>query len=257
MSGARLDEDECRWRSALSKRRPGPSGQSTIDNPLTAPPPPQRRLPSRRAALLGLAAAAVAAGIAIALLTGNGGGGGRFESGHRTLVQVASGYLGMPSSEIRRRLRAGASLEEIADGTKGRSRTGLLEALYDARAREIRDRHLPPADERTALRAARAVLAAQVGRARSTSGIVRIAASYLGLQRAVLAKELAHGRTLAAIANATPGRSSDGLVEAIVRVRRRAIDRALAGHAISAAQARRSLSRLRTRAERQTSRALG
>ena len=44
-------------------------------------------------------------------------------------------YLGLPADQMKQQLRAGKSLGEIADGTSGKSRTGLLGDL-DARAAE-------------------------------------------------------------------------------------------------------------------------
>ncbi len=216
---------------------------------------PTRR-PSRRTALLALAAAALASGILIAVLSG-GGTERRFDTGRRTLVQVASGYLGVPASEIRRRLRSGTSLAAIAATTSGHSRHGLLEAALRARSAEIESMHLPPAQQRAALQAAPRLLARQLARAGRGSGLREIAAGYLGLSEAQLARELGARGTLAAVAGATPGRSRAGLIEAIVHTRRIRIEHALAVKALGAAQARRELARLREHAERQIARPAG
>jgi len=44
-------------------------------------------------------------------------------------------YLGLPADQVKQQLRSGKSLGEIADGTVGKSRTGLLNDL-DAKAAE-------------------------------------------------------------------------------------------------------------------------
>lgn len=46
-----------------------------------------------------------------------------------------------------------------------------------------------------------------------------VAAGYLGISRAQLHHELARGRTLAEVANSTPGHTAKGLAEAILKVR--------------------------------------
>ncbi len=198
----------------------------------------------------------MAAGLAIALLSPGEHSQRFFGPGHHTLVQLAARYLGLPPAEIRRRMRAGESLGAIAAQTAGRSRAGLLEAAYRARTARIERRHLAPPLERAALRAARRMLTVQLDRPPSSTGVARIAARYLGVGEAKLARELAGGRTLATIADATPARSSRGLVEAIVLARHETIERALAAHTITAAEARRESSNVRARAERQISRSL-
>ena len=143
------------------------------------------------------------------------------------MVQAASGYLDMPAQELRRRLRAGETLGEIAASTGGASRAGLIEAVYAARSQQIKARHLAPAEERAELRALRRALVLQVDRARRRARLISAAADYLGLSEAELRAKLASGRTLAQIAAATPGHSRAGLIDAIVTPRRAALQRAV------------------------------
>ena len=210
---------------------------------------------TRRAAFLGIAAAAV---IAAVLFLALGGGGrnaarrGRVSASARdAVVQRAAGYLGVSPAEVRRRLRGGETLGELAAARKGGSRQGLIQSLYAAGAAAIRARHLSPAAEAARLRELRRALTAQIDHARRRAGLLRSAAVYLGMSEATLAAKLAGGRTLAQVAATTPGRSRAGLVEALVAERRRTIERALAENALPPAAAKRAIARLRSRAERQ------
>ncbi len=61
-------------------------------------------------------------------------------------------------------------------------------------------------------------------------GPLMVVSSYLGLTRAQILSQLKAGKTLAQIANATPGRSATGLVDAIVAAVKTKLDaRAKAG----------------------------
>lgn len=67
---------------------------------------------------------------------------------------------------------------------------------------------------------------------------VPLASEYLGLSRAQLRAEIRSGRTLAQIAEATPGRSASGLVQALVAARVARIARSSAGGGASGSNAR-------------------
>ncbi|HXD55944.1 MAG TPA: hypothetical protein VN618_14405 [Solirubrobacteraceae bacterium] len=209
--------------------------------------------------MLAVAAVAVAAAILIIALDGHGDsgsrhGGGATRDGRGTVVQLAAGYLGVPVAEVRARLRRGETLGQIAASGKGASRIGLIESLYSARAAAVKARGLSPAAEAAELRTVRRTLIAQVDHARRRAGLVRGAASYLGLDEAELTGKLAGGHTLAQVAAATPGRSWAGLLQALLATRRQAIERAVSEKAVSAGAAHRALSRLRSRLERQIER---
>ena len=74
--------------------------------------------------------------------------------------------------------------------------------------------------------------------------------SYLGLTREQLRAELRAGKTLAQIADATPGRSATGLREAIVAALRTRLDGKVAAHALSASAERHRLGHLQPRIEK-------
>ena len=205
--------------------------------------------------MLGVAVAAVVAAVVVLAVGGGGKHAKRRDSSaagaHATVVQRAAGYLGVAPAEVRRRLRKGETLGQLAASGKGTSRQGLIESLYAAGANAIRARQLSPAIEAAQLRDLRLTLTAQVDHARRRAGLLRTAAAYLGISESALVAKLAGGRTLAQVAAATPGRSRSGLVQALVATRRRTIERALAEKAVSSSAAKRAISRLRGRAERQ------
>ena len=99
-----------------------------------------------------------------------------------------------------------------------------------------------------------AVTEAREAAARSN---VRTAASYLGISPLQLRKELRSGRTLAQIAASTPGKSPQGIAEALGRSREAALSAALAGGKISSAQEREQLAALHARTAAEVSRAHG
>lgn len=232
--------------------------QSTIHNPLTTPPGHPIGGSRYRPALLAVAAAAVLAAVVIIVLSGGGGGSKtpHPHGGQGSVVHVAAGYLGVAPADVRRRLNAGETLAQIAATSKGRSRHGLIEKVYDAKAEQIKRGHLPPAQERAELRAVRRSLVAQVDHARRRAGL-HGAEHYLGLSEAELQARLAHGQSLASVAESLPGHSRKGLLDAILAIRSETIERAVREKRIKAAEGRVAIAGLRRRAERQIARSGG
>jgi ribosomal protein L10 len=88
--------------------------------------------------------------------------------------------------------------------------------------------------------------AVRAAKAAGHGGEVRAAAGYLGLTVAELRADLKAGKTLAQVADATPGKSADGLVQALVAAAKAKLDAAVAAGKITAAQESQVLSRLTT-----------
>jgi hypothetical protein len=88
-------------------------------------------------------------------------------------------------------------------------------------------------------------------------GDLAVAASYLGLTGAQLRSDLRAGRTLASVANATSGRSSAGLIEALVSAKAATLDAAKAGGKLPKAKESARLARFRKRALAEVSRLPG
>ena len=81
--------------------------------------------------------------------------------------------------------------------------------------------------------------------AQRSRGEISAAASYLGLKRAELRRRVGSGESLAGVADATGGRSSAGLIDAILAVRLARLRAEVAAGSITAAAANARASRLR------------
>jgi len=79
------------------------------------------------------------------------------------------------------------------------------------------------------------------------AGLTTAAAQYLGISEASLRADLKGGKSLAAIATATPGKSSAGLSAAIIAAETTRLDARVASGAITAAQEQQMLSKLSSR----------
>jgi hypothetical protein len=215
---------------------------------------------SKRTLMIAVAVAAIAAGVIVAV-TSSGGGHAHSRSaragaaaaaararGH-TEVEAAAGYLGLTKTQLRKQLRSGRTLAQIA-AANGRSSKGLLEALLSARAArlsaEVAAKRLSPAAERKALARLHRRLTAELER---TPGYSRlpVAAQYLGVSTAQLRADLHAGRSLAQIAAATPGKSAAGLIDARVSDREATLEAARASGSISATVERELTAGLRQR----------
>jgi hypothetical protein len=206
----------------------------------------------RRTAMLAVAAAAVLAAILILVFTGGQRhartGAARVGAGGPTDVQVAAAYLGSTPRQVRRRLRAGETLGQLAEAGKGTSRAGLLTALQRARAAAVKQRRLPAAQERTELAALRAELELELSRVRGRRpGELAIATRYLGITPAALTAALRAGSSLADLAQRTAGRSRGGLIAAIMAPRRARLEAAARSHQITTAEERAAIGLLRAR----------
>ncbi len=153
---------------------------------------------------------------------------------HASAIATAADYLGLSQARLRGELRSGRSLAQVANATDGKSAAGLVAAL-----------------EKQKLAAAAASLPGRIAfavdrprGAGARSGTLRAAAGYLGVSAAQLRTEERAGKTLAQIADSTSGKSSAGLLDALVAVRRAAIDAAVKARTITRAQADKLLSSL-------------
>jgi len=212
----------------------------------------------RRNLLLGLALVAVLAGVIIAV---SGQGTKHTPANARRLeparsgtseVALAASYLGISPATLRRRLRQGETMAEIAGSTPGRSTGGLIAAL--ARAREAQAREAALAAHRplsaAELARVRAQIVAEANRGRGRSGAVSAAAAYLGLSDSAVRARLRAGQSLAEIAAAV-GRSRAGLIEALVALKASRLRTAVSEHAITAAEEKAALATLSARVKRE------
>src|SRR5689334_10381577 len=103
--------------------------------------------------MLAVALLAVVAAVLIVALGGNentrrGRPAGAVAAGGKSATQLASGYLGVEPSKLRRRLRSGETLAEVAESTPGHSARGLMHTLLAYRAAELRAQGVPPGEAR-------------------------------------------------------------------------------------------------------------
>jgi hypothetical protein len=207
------------------------------------------RVPGKRVALLGLAALAVLAAVLILVLSG-GGQHRRMRIGPvgQSDVQVAAGYLGISTEDLRRQLRSGLTLAQVADTGKGTSSAGLFHALLQARTAAIKKRGLSTGKEKEKLASISQRLENELRRARrGNSSVMALASGYLGIEADTLLSRLASGKSLAEIASATTGKSRSGLIEALTRPRERRLRRAAASHRLTATAAQATIDAFRTR----------
>lgn len=211
--------------------------------------------------MLAVAVAAVVAGAIVVGVSSGGGSHGHAEHGTRAAtsseVALAAGYLDLSRAELLHELQSGRTLAQIASATSGRSVKGLVDALVAERAARI---HAAVAANRTSPRSAARKLArlrrritATIERMRGYSD-VGVAAGYLGVSTTKLRNELLAGASLRQIAEATPGRSAAGLIDARVEAEQANLSAELASGRISRSAEQVLLSGLSERVTREVDR---
>ncbi|HEY4427157.1 MAG TPA: hypothetical protein VGN08_03040 [Solirubrobacteraceae bacterium] len=195
--------------------------------------------------LLGIAALVVLAGGTMAAVTA---ARGPSRPAHPGPLVSAAAYLGIEKTTLQTELRSGRSLAQIANSTSGKSAAGLVNALVAVDRARLR----------TAIESLPRRVEAQVNRpggpkAAGPRGEQRLGAAgepvtrYLGISRAQLHKELRAGRSLAQIADATPGKSAAGLIDALVVARKAALHARVAAGRLTPQQEQARLSKLQSR----------
>jgi hypothetical protein len=210
------------------------------------------RAPAKRVAMLGMAALAILAAVLILVLSSGGDQGrhphARIGPAGQSDIQVAAGYLGISTADLRQRLRSGLTLAQVADAGRGTSGAGLLSVLQQARAATLSRRGLSSDKERERLATITRGLERELGRARrGHSRELTLASGYLGIGAKTLLSRLASGESLAEIAEATAGKSRSGLIEALTGPRERRLRAASTSHQITAATAKMAIDAFRAR----------
>lgn len=145
------------------------------------------------------------------------------------LLAAAATYIGVSETALRDELRAGKSLAEVAVAN-GKTRDGLIAALTQtagqAIAQLVDQKGINAGKDRRSSRGPNV-----------TGDPYATAATYLGISQADLIARVRAGETLAAIANATAGKSRDGLIQALVANAQARIDQAQAAGTITADRA--------------------
>jgi hypothetical protein len=180
--------------------------------------------------------------------------GGFFGFGHRAFgpmhagrggdLATAASYLGLDEGALRTQLQGGKTLAQIADATPGKSAKGLIDALVAHEKNEIEQAVTAGRLSRDQANRIEQNLADRVtalvngtfprgwpgpgfDRGHGPGDDLAAAASYLGLDEASVRAQLEAGKTLAQIADATPGKSAKGLVDALVAHEKAEIEQAV------------------------------
>ncbi len=162
--------------------------------------------------------------------------------GKSSYFAAAATYIGITEAELRTELGTDKSLADVALA-HGKTRDGLIAALTAAQQQDI----ATLVDQKAI--GARPNPGAAFGRGPKnvTGDSLAAAARYLGTTEADLGTKIRAGETLAQIANATAGKSRDGLVSALVADATAKIDGAQTAGTITAEQATQLKANLSTR----------
>jgi hypothetical protein len=180
-------------------------------------------------------------------------------------LQAAADYLGVSTDQLTRELGSSRSLAQIADAHSGKSAQGLTEAIIASRKARLGKlaSRLPKRIGAEVARTGRggAGASGKGGSAAQAQGLSRLglftaaghlgsaAADYLGLTPAQLRGQLQSGKTLAQLAEATPGKSKAGLIDALVAAKQERLAGKLAKKRLTQARAARKAQRLHKRVE--------
>jgi hypothetical protein len=162
-----------------------------------------------------------------------------------TYLTAAAAYIGITEAELRTELGTDKSLADVAVA-HGKTRDGLIAALAAAQQQEI-----ATLVDQKGIGARPSGPGIGFGRGPGgknvTGDSLAAAATYLGTTEADLHTKLRAGQTLAQIANATPGKNRDGLVNALVADATAKIDAAQTAGRVTADQATQLKANLSTR----------
>ena len=160
-----------------------------------------------------------------------------------SVFTAAATYIGITEAQLRTELGTDKSLADVAVA-HGKTRDGLIQALVAAQQQSI----ATLVDQKgIGARPAGPGIGRGPGGPRVTGDPLAAAATYLGTTTADLDAKIRAGQTLAQIANATSGKSRDGLVAAIVADSTAKIDAAQKAGTITADQATQLKTNLSTR----------
>jgi len=148
---------------------------------------------------------------------------------------AAATYLGLTEDALRTQLQSGKTLAQVADATSGKSTSGLIDALVkheqDELAQAVKDGNLTQAQADTMSANLKQRFTDMVNGVPGPFGhggpgfgfghhggdALAAAATYLGISQDALLTQLQGGKTLAQVAGATSGKSTSGLIDALVK----------------------------------------
>ena len=201
--------------------------------------------------------AAATGGLSIGSYVSSGAGRAahdlRLGRGPSDELAAAATYLGLSQTELQTALQSGKTLAQVANATSGKSSSGLIDALVAAEQTELtaavtagrltqaqadqittglKDRFTSLVNGTMPLRAGHGP-----GGLHGGGDDLAAAATYLGLSQTELQTALQSGKTLAQVANATSGKSSSGLIDALVAAEQTELTAAVTAGRLTQAQA--------------------
>jgi hypothetical protein len=182
---------------------------------------------------------------------------------HDDLADAAS-YLDITQAALETALNSGKTLAQVADATSGKSAAGLIDALVAAEKAELAA--AVKAGDLTQAQADRIAANLKAHETAEVNGTFRgghggpggrhghghgdelaAAATYLGITQSALVTELQAGKTLAQVAEATSGKSTAGLIAALVAAEKNELAAAVKAGRLTQAQADQIASGLQAR----------
>jgi uncharacterized coiled-coil protein SlyX len=162
-------------------------------------------------------------------------------------LDAAAAYLGITSAQLLSDLQSGQTPAQVANATSGKSAAGLVTALVTHETAEldaaVAAGKLTSAQEQTLLANVQQRFTDFVnatkpdhGPGKGAGDELDAAATYLGLTSAQLRSDLQSGQTLAQVASATSGKSTVGLIAALVASEKTELDAAVTSGKLTSAQ---------------------
>ncbi len=172
---------------------------------------------------------------------------------HDDLADAAS-YLGLTRAALETALQSGKTLAQVADATSGKSAAGLIDALVAAERAELAA--AVKAGDLTQAQADQLAADLKAHETAEVNGTFRgghgpgghhgghghgnalaAAATYLGISQSALLTQLQSGKTLAQVAESMSGKSTVGLVAALVAAEKAELAAAVQAGELTQAQA--------------------
>src|SRR3954471_18462778 len=172
---------------------------------------------------------------------------------HDDLADAAA-YLGITRAALETALESGKTLAQVANATSGKSTAGLIDALVAAEKAELAA--AVKAGDLTQAQADDLAANLKAHETAEGNGTFRVghggpggrhghghgddlaaAATYLGITRSALLTQLQAGKTLAQVAEATSGKSTAGLIAALVAAEKTELAAAVKAGRLTQAQA--------------------
>lgn len=180
------------------------------------------RMSSKQLAAVAIAALAVMGGGAAVAAASSNGTSSTSTAAVATrrpgaALAAAASYLGVTADALRSDLQSGKTLADVAKATDGKTVDGLIAAIVAVEQAEHPSESSASITQRVTDFVNGAMPPGGPGFGHGHGPVdLSTAASYLGLTASDLQSQLQSGKTLAQIANATSGKSADGLIKALV-----------------------------------------